>query len=106
ARLRAAHVVLAGNVGIGGLMPRLAATLIPITTYVIVTAPIGPVLRETLAYRGAVSDGDRADHHYRVVGGDRLMWCGRMTCVPRDPRSYARALARDITHTFPQLGAV
>ncbi|HWM83685.1 MAG TPA: FAD-binding oxidoreductase [Pseudolabrys sp.] len=106
ARLRAAHVVLAGNVDIGGLMPRLAATLMPITTYVMVTAPIGSVLRETLRYHGTVSDGERADHHYRIVGGDRLMWCGRMTTTPADPRSYARTLARDITRTFPQLGPV
>jgi glycine/D-amino acid oxidase-like deaminating enzyme len=106
ARLRAAHVVLAGNVDIGGLMPRLAATLIPITTYVMVSAPIGPALRETFAYHGAVSDGDRADHHYRIVGDDRLMWCGRMSTAPRDPQRYARTLARDITRTFPQLGPV
>jgi len=105
AHLRASHVVLAGNVALGGLMPRLAATLIPITTYVIVTAPI-PRLPEIIAYRGAVSDGDRADNHYRIVGGDRLMWCGRMTTTPRPPQRYARALARDITRVFPQLGAV
>jgi len=106
ARVRAGHVVLAGNVDIGGLMPRLAATLIPITTYVMVSAPLGPVLRETLAYRGAVSDGERADHHYRIVDGDRLMWCGRMTTAPADPRRYARALARAAARTFPQLGPV
>src|SRR5690606_24383040 len=106
ARLRAAHVVLAGNVDIGGLMPRLAATLIPITAYVMVSAPIGPAVRETFAYHGAVSDGDRADHHYRIVGDDRLMWCGRMSTAPRDPQRYARTLARDITRTFPQLGPV
>jgi glycine/D-amino acid oxidase-like deaminating enzyme len=106
ARVRAAHVVLAGNVDIGGLMPRLAATLIPITTYVMVSAPIGPALRDTLAYRGAVSDGDRADHHYRIVGDDRLMWCGRMTTAPRDPQRFARTLARDVTRAFPQLGSV
>ena len=36
-----AHVVLAGNVQLGELMPRLAATLLPITTFVLVTEPIG-----------------------------------------------------------------
>lgn len=106
ARVRASHVVLAGNVDLGPLVPRLSATLLPITTYVMVTEPLGPKLRDTLAYHGAVSDGDRADNHYRIVGGDRLMWSGRMTTVPRNPRRYARTLARDIMRLYPQLGAV
>ena len=38
-RVRAGHVVLAGNVHLGALMPRLAATLLPVTTFVLVTEP-------------------------------------------------------------------
>ena len=71
ARVRAAHVVLACNVQLGDLMPRLGATLLPITTFVLVTEPI-PRLTEIVRYRGAVSDTNRADNHYRIVGGDRL----------------------------------
>src|SRR5579862_2020040 len=106
ARLRAGQVVLCGNVQLKGLMPRIAATLIPITTYVITTAPLGPRLADAVIYRGAVSDTDLADNHYRVVGGDRLMWSGRSTVWPRDPRRYVRALTGDIAKTYPQLGSV
>ena len=106
ARLRAGQVVLAGNVQLKGLMPRLAATLVPITTYVITTAPLGPRLAEIVAYRGAVSDTDLADNHYRIVGGDRLMWSGRATVWPRNARRYVRALTADIEKTYPQLGKV
>ena len=38
ARLRAAHVVLAGNVHLGKVMPRVAGTLLPVWTYVSTTA--------------------------------------------------------------------
>jgi gamma-glutamylputrescine oxidase len=106
ARLRSDQVVLAGNVQIKGLVPRLAATLIPITTYVITTAPLGPRLADAVAYRGAVSDTDRADNHYRIVGGDRLMWLGRSTVWQRNPRRYVGALTADIAKTYPQLGKV
>src|ERR1700733_4830292 len=41
ARLRANHVVLCGNVQLGALLPRVASTLVPMTTYVITTAPLG-----------------------------------------------------------------
>ena len=106
ARVRANHIVLCGNVQLKPLVPRLAATLLPLTTYVVTTAPIGPKLTEVVAYRGAVSDTDLADNHYRVVGGDRLMWAGRATVWPRNARRYVRALTADIGKTYPQLGEV
>ncbi len=106
ARLRANHVVLCGNVQLGGLMPRVANTLVPITTYVVATAPLGPRLAEAIGYQGAVSDTELADNHYRVVGGDRLMLSGRATTWARNPRRYVRALTADIKKTYPQLGKV
>jgi gamma-glutamylputrescine oxidase len=104
ARLRANHVVLCGNIGLKSLMPRLAATMVPLTTYVITTAPLGNRLAETVRYRGGISDTDAADNHYRIVGGDRLMLSGRATTWARNPRRYVRALKADIKRTYPQLG--
>jgi gamma-glutamylputrescine oxidase len=106
ARLRANHVVLCGNVQLGPLVPKLAATLLPVTTYVITTAPLGESLGEAIGYRGAVSDTDLADNHYRIVGGDRLMLSGRSTAWVGDARHYVRALTGDIKKTYPQLGDV
>jgi gamma-glutamylputrescine oxidase len=106
ARLRANHVVLCGNVQIGSLAPRLGSTLLPITTYVITTEPLGSRLAKVIGFRGAVSDTDLADNHYRVVGGDRLMLSGRSTTWARNPRRYVGALTSDIKKTYPQLGDV
>ena len=107
ARVRAPHVVLAGNVHIGALLPELAATLVPATTFVMVSEPIGPELREVIRYRGAVSDGPRADNHYRIVGdkesGERLQWSGRMRVWDAHPQAFARALKGDIRRAFPTL---
>jgi glycine/D-amino acid oxidase-like deaminating enzyme len=105
-RVRAGHVVLACNVQLGELMPRLAATLLPITTYVLVTEPLGPRLPAVIGWRGAVSDTNRADNHYRIVGGDRLQWSGRMRAWDADPRWVRRGLAADIRRNFPDLGKV
>lgn len=110
-RVRAPHVVLAGNVHLGGLMPRLATTLLPITTFVLVTEPLGPLLDQTIRYRGAVSDTNRADNHYRIVEGStpgekRLQWSGRMRAWEAHPRSIGRSLTADIRRNFPGLGHV
>jgi gamma-glutamylputrescine oxidase len=75
-------------------------------TYVATTAPLGPRLAEAITYHGAVSDGARADNHYRIVDGDRLLICGRATMWEADPAQFAASLAADLAGLYPQLGAV
>jgi gamma-glutamylputrescine oxidase len=111
ARLRAPQVVLACNVHLGDLMPELSATLLPITTFVMVTEPLGPQLAEVIRYRGGISDTERADNHYRIVGGDnpdeqRLQWSGRVRLWDAEPRFIGRSLRNDIRRNFPELGKV
>ncbi|KQZ00231.1 hypothetical protein ASD45_04695 [Pseudolabrys sp. Root1462] len=105
-RVRASHVVFAGNVQLGNLMPTLAATLLPVTTYVMVTEPLGDKLDAVIKYRGAISDTDRADNHYRIVGGDRLMVSGRVRVWQADARRFGTALSADMARKFPELGRV
>jgi gamma-glutamylputrescine oxidase len=105
-RVRAGQIVLAGNVHLGALSARVAGTLLPVTTYVAVTAPLGEALAGAVSYQGAVSDTHLADNHYRVVGGDRLMWAGGLSTWPADPKSFAARFAHDITRLYPQLGDV
>ncbi len=105
-RVRAAHIVLAGGAHLGALAPNLAETVLPVTGYVAVTAPLGERLADAVAYSGAVSDSRLADFHYRIVGGDRLMWAGGGGIWPPSPRRAARRIKVAIARTFPQLGAV
>jgi glycine/D-amino acid oxidase-like deaminating enzyme len=103
ARVRAAHVVLAGNVHVGGLAPQFASTLLPINSYAIVTEPLGRALRELIRFGGAVSDTDLADNHYRIIDGDRLLWCGRSTVWQGSADRRKPALLRDIARVYPPL---
>ena len=105
-RVRASHIVLAGNTHLGALAPKLARTLVPITTYTVATAPLGERLAEAMAYRGGVSDGDWIDNHYRASEDGRLIWLGRMTTWQADAKHYVRTLRADIRRTYPQLGKI
>ena len=105
-RVRAAHVVLAGGAHLGTIAPSLAETVVPVTGYVGVTAPLGERLADVIAYRGAVSDSRLADFHYRIVDGDRLMWAGSGGLWPTAPQRVAGQFKAAIARTFPQLGAV
>ncbi|MBI3434508.1 MAG: FAD-binding oxidoreductase [Proteobacteria bacterium] len=105
-RLRAAHVVVAGSVHVGAIMPSLAGTLLPITAGVMVTAPLGPRLHEAIVFAGGVSDSLGPDFDFRIVGGDRLMWSGGLATWNADPRRWVAPFRRALARTFPQLGAV
>jgi glycine/D-amino acid oxidase-like deaminating enzyme len=105
ARLRASHIVLAGNLHLGAPLRRLSETLLPVWRYAAVTAPLGERLSETVAFKGSVTDSDGIDH-FRVVQGDRLMWAGPETTWEARPQRFAGAIARRIRTIFPQLGRV
>jgi len=105
ARLRASHIVLAGNIHLGAPLRRLSETLLPVWRYAALTAPLGEKLAETIAFQGSVADSDGIDH-FRVVEGDRLMWASPETTWAASPARFAPAIARRIRTIFPQLGGV
>lgn len=105
ARLRASHIVLAGNIHLGAPLRRLSDTLLPVWRYAGVTAPLGDRLAEAIAFQGSVTDTDNIDH-FRIADGDRLMWASPETTWSVNPRRFAGAIARRIRTMFPQLGPV
>jgi glycine/D-amino acid oxidase-like deaminating enzyme len=105
ARLRASHIVLAGNIHLGAPLQRLSETLLPVWRYAAVTAPLGESLAEAVTFQGSVTDSDGIDH-FRIVQGDRLMWASPETTWAARPQRFAGAIARRIRTVFPQLGNV
>ncbi|MBN9004659.1 MAG: FAD-binding oxidoreductase [Rhizobiales bacterium] len=105
ARLRASHVVLAGNVHLGEASRRLSDTLLPVWRYAAVTAPLGERLAEVITFQGSVTDSDGIDH-FRIVEGDRLMWASPETTWEARPQRYAGAIRNRIRTMFPKLGKV
>jgi glycine/D-amino acid oxidase-like deaminating enzyme len=105
ARLRASHIVLAGNIHLGAPLRRLSETLLPVWRYAGVTAPLGERLAEIVAFKGSVSDTDGIDH-FRIVDGDRLMWASPETTWAARPQRFSGAIARRIRTIFPNLGRV
>ena len=83
----------------------IAATVLPISTYVAVTEPLGERLFEAVRYSGAVADTRRNGDYYRIVGDDRLMWGGRISARTSTPWRLKSALRHDILKVYPQLGA-
>lgn len=105
ARLRASDIVLAGSVHLGAPSPRVAETLLPVWRTAALTAPLGEKLSEAIAFAGSIADTDGVDH-YRIVGGDRLLWASGETTFDVAPQRLAGIIRRRIATLFPQLGQV
>src|SRR5450631_1039232 len=105
ARLRASHIVLAGNIHLGAPLRRLSETLLPVWRYAALTTPLGERLADAMTFRGSVTDTDGIDH-FRIVEGDRLMWASPETTWAARPQRFAPAIARRIRTIFPKLGRV
>jgi glycine/D-amino acid oxidase-like deaminating enzyme len=105
ARLRASHIVLAGNIHLGAPARRLSETLLPVWRYAALTEPLGERILEAVTFRGSVTDSDGIDH-FRVVDGDRLLWASPETTWDAKARRFGPAIQRRIATIFPQLGKV
>ena len=89
-----------GGAEFSGLRDRF----LPITTYIGVTAPLGPLLQDVIGTSDAVSDNRRAGNYYRLVGDNRLLWGGDITAFGRhDPAQIANQMAQDMAGIFPAL---
>src|SRR5438132_3040652 len=100
ARLRASHIVLAGNVHLGATSRRLSETLLPVWRYAAVTAPLGDRLAQAVTFQGSVTDSDGIDH-FRIVQGDRLMWSSPETTWDAKPQRFAASIQHRIGTIFP-----
>ncbi len=105
-RVRAGHVVLAGGAHLGSVFRAVSETLLPVSSYMAVTAPLGEALGDAVRYRGSVSDTRRGGDYYRIVDGDRLLWGSGISTRISAPRGLAGSIERDIRDVYPQLGAV
>src|SRR6202795_1390175 len=105
ARLRASHIVLAGNIHLGAPLRRLSETLLPVWRYGALTAPLGERLADVMTFQGSVTDNDGIDH-FRIVDGDRLMWASPETTWSARPERFSPAIVRRIRTIFPKLGRV
>jgi gamma-glutamylputrescine oxidase len=101
--VRARHVVLACGGYLAGLRREVDAAVLPIATYVMVTAPLGDRLSTALRTRAAVYDTRFAFDYYRPLPDTRLLWGGRISIRDRSPAQVQRLLLRDLARVYPQL---
>ncbi len=113
ARLRASHIVLAGNVHLGAPLRRLSETLLPVWRYAAVTEPLGERLAEAMTLQGI---GERQrwrrpfpDRRGRSIdvgqSGNHLVGAARAFCAPPLPAGSTPSFRNSARSGYQRHGA-
>jgi gamma-glutamylputrescine oxidase len=83
------------------LLPEVGRALLPIATYIAVTAPLKQAhpVRSTVA----LADTRRAGNYFRKLPDGRLLWGAHITTRVSQPANLAARMQGDIVSVFPQL---
>ena len=108
ASLKARNVVVATNGYTGPATPGLRRRVIPVTSYMIATAPLSPNLMATLMpRRRMLSDSNRLLCYFRPSPDNtRVLFGGRPAYTEIGPQLAAQRLTRYMTRIFPELEGV
>lgn len=97
-------LVLCGNAYLGGVVPELAARVMPVSTQVMATEPLGEELAaELIPGDGCIEDIRYILDYYRLSADRRLLFGGGTVYGGSDPRDIEAKLRRNLHKVFPQL---
>ena len=102
-RVRADHVILAGNGYLEGLAPRVSSRVMPINNFVAATEPLGPRAAEVLTRDVAVADTKFVVNYFRLSSDGRLLFGGGETYGYRFPADVAGLVRKPMLKVFPHL---
>jgi gamma-glutamylputrescine oxidase len=106
-RVHCSHVLLAGNVYLADLVPRLATRIMPVGTFIAASRPLGAERAAMLLPRGsAVSDTQWVLDYFRLSRDHRMIFGGRVSYSTIPPRRLPEAMRRRMVGVFPQLADV
>jgi len=107
-RINAKFAVLAGNMYLPEVSPKLAPSLgkriMPVGTYLIGTEPIDPALAKRLIpSNAAVCDTNFILDYFRFSADSRMIYGGRVSYSALTPPNLTQSMQARMVETFPQL---
>lgn len=104
--VRAEAVVLAGNAYLGAVVPEIADRVMPFSTQIMATEPLGARGRELLPTDVCVEDVRYVLDYYRLSADGRLLWGGGTVYGGTDPADIRAKLTPNMLRVFPGLKGV
>ena len=104
--VRAKGVILAGNAYLGRVVPEIADRVMPFSTQIMATEPLGDRGRAVLPTDVCVEDVRYVLDYYRLSADGRLLWGGGTVYGGTDPADIRAKLGPNLRRIFPALGDV
>lgn len=103
-RVTAKTVVVCGNAYLGNVVPELTSRVMPVSTQMMATAPLGKERAEALLPTGmCVEDVRYILDYFRISGDYRLIFGGGVVYGGTDPDDVVAKLRPNMEKVFPQL---
>lgn len=103
-KVNAKFLIIAGNAYLGRLVAQLHGKVMPVTSYIVTTEPLGEDRARTLIRDGeAVADTNFIVDYFRLTPDTRLLFGGRASYTASDPADLTASVTARMTRVFPQL---
>jgi gamma-glutamylputrescine oxidase len=105
--INARVLVLCGNAYLGNVVPTLTSRVMPVSTQIMATEPLGPRLaRELIPNDVCVEDVRYILDYFRLSADNRLLFGGGTVYGGADPKDIKAKLWKNMIKVYPQLGNV
>lgn len=102
--VRAKFLIIACNAYLGRLVPKLYGKVMPVTSYIITTEPLGEERARSLIRDGeAVADTNFIVDYFRITSDTRMLFGGRASYTTLEPADLGAYMRPRMTRIFPQL---
>lgn len=102
-RVKADHVILAGNGYLGNLNRKVSARVMPINNFIAATEPLGDDAAKVLTKDIAVADTKFVVNYFRLSHDSRLLFGGGESYGYRFPSDIAAKVRKPMCEIFPHL---
>jgi len=101
--VRAKYVLVCGNAYLGDLLPEIGTKIMPVSTQVLATEPLGETAARLLPSNVCVEDCNYVLDYFRRTADHRLLYGGGIVYGGQDPASIRAKIMPAMLKTFPEL---
>lgn len=102
--VRAKYMVIGGNAYLGKAVPALYGRVMPVTSYIVTTEPLGENrARSLIRDNEAVANTNFIVDYFRLTGDTRMLFGGRASYSTLEPPNLGAYMKPRMTAVFPQL---
>jgi gamma-glutamylputrescine oxidase len=102
-QVRCKKVLVCGNAYLGDLLPEIGSRIMPVSTQVLATEPLGDLAADLLPSNVCVEDANYVLDYYRRTQDGRILYGGGIVYGGSDPASIKAKILPNMLKTFPKL---